>query len=147
MVWSAVNRTTFEGTSPGPQHKVSLDVALKAITIDAAYSIQQEKKVGSIEVGKDANLTVLEQSSYAVAPEKLKDIKVWGTMLEGRVQPVNLKMPKIASARKSKAPKTAPNWKAKVPNEPVAVSSGDDAAFTRAMAAKLVTLLAHNHNH
>mgnify|MGYP000435936541 CR=1 FL=1 len=43
----------------GPQHKVSLDVALRAVTIDAAYSIQMEKRVGSIEVGKDANLTIL----------------------------------------------------------------------------------------
>jgi len=58
----------------------------QAVTIDAAYSIQQEKKVGSIEVGKDANWTILDQSPYAVAPQKLKDIKVWGTMLEGRVQ-------------------------------------------------------------
>lgn len=39
-------------------------------------------------VGKDANLTILEESPYAVAPEKLKDIRVWGTMLEGRLQPV-----------------------------------------------------------
>ena len=36
----------------------------------------------------DSDLTVLEQSPYAVAPAKIKDIKVWGTMLEGRVQPV-----------------------------------------------------------
>ena len=34
------------------------------------------------------NLTVLDQSPYAVAPETLKDISVWGAMLEGRVQPV-----------------------------------------------------------
>ena len=88
LVWAAVTRTTAEGPVAGPQHKVPLDVALKAVTIDAAYSIQQEKRVGSIEVGKDANLSILEQSPYAVAPEKLKDIAVWGTMLEGRVQPV-----------------------------------------------------------
>ena len=94
---------------------MSLDVALKAITIDAAYSIQQEKKVGSIEVGKDANLTVLEQSPYEVAPEKLKDIAVWGTMLEGRVQPVasqdaedhaRTESPKRRSLRRSKRPKS-----------------------------------------
>ncbi len=88
LVWAAVNRTTYEGQVAGPQHKVPLDVALRAITIDAAYSIQLDKRVGSIEVGKDANLTVLEKSPYEVASEKLKDIAVWGTMLEGRVQPV-----------------------------------------------------------
>ncbi len=57
-----------------------------AITIDAAYSIQQEKKVGSIEVGKHANLTVLDKSPYEVAPTAIRDIAIWGTMLEGRVQ-------------------------------------------------------------
>ncbi len=99
LVWAGVNRNTAEGPVAGPQHRVSVDVALKAVTIDAAYSIQQERKVGSIEVGKDANLTVLDQSPYAVKPEQLKDIKVWGTMLEGRVQPVTLKkMPKTADA-------------------------------------------------
>jgi predicted amidohydrolase YtcJ len=86
LVWAGVNRLTYEGQVAGPTHKVPLDVALRAITIDAAYSIQQEKRVGSIEVGKDANLTILEQSPYDVPAAKLKDIEVWGTMLEGRVQ-------------------------------------------------------------
>ncbi len=87
LIWAAVNRLTAEGDVAGQEHKVSLDIALKAMTIDAAYSIQQEKKVGSIDVGKDANLTILEKSPYEVAPTALKDIPVWGTMLEGRVQP------------------------------------------------------------
>ena len=87
LVWAGVNRTTFEGPVAGPQHRVSVDVALRAITIEAAYSIQMDKRVGSIEVGKDANLTMLERSPYDVEPAKLKDIKVWGTMLEGRLQP------------------------------------------------------------
>ena len=88
LVWAAVNRTTFEGPVAGPQHRVPLDEALRAITWEAAYSIQQEAKVGSIEVGKDANLTILEESPYDVAPEAIKDIAVWGTMLEGRLQPI-----------------------------------------------------------
>jgi predicted amidohydrolase YtcJ len=88
LIWAGVNRLTYEGDVAGPQHKVPLDVALKAMTIDAAYSIQIEREVGSVEVGKHANLTVLDQSPYDVAPENLREIGVWGTMLEGRVQPV-----------------------------------------------------------
>jgi predicted amidohydrolase YtcJ len=88
LVWAGVTRLTYEGEVAGPQHKVPLDLALRAITIDAAYSIQLENKVGSIEVGKDANLTILEASPLEVPAEKIKEIKVWGTMLEGRVQPV-----------------------------------------------------------
>lgn len=88
LIWAAVNRITYEGEVAGPQHKVPLDIALKAMTIDAAYSIQLEREIGSIEVGKKANLTVLEKSPYDVDPKAIKDIAVWGTMLEGRVQPI-----------------------------------------------------------
>ena len=136
LVWAAVNRVTAEGPVAGPRHKVSLDVALKAITIDAAYSIRMEKKLGSIEVGKDANLTVLERSPHAVAPERLKDIAVWGTMLEGRVQPVPRQMPKAAQ-RSAQAAQVS---------QPVAAISQNTAEVGRAIASKLTTLLAHRHN-
>ncbi len=88
LVWAGVNRQTYEGNLAGPEHKTPLDVALKAITIDAAYSIQMEKEIGSIEVGKRANLTVLEKDPNKTNPKEIKDIPIWGTMLEGRVQPV-----------------------------------------------------------
>jgi predicted amidohydrolase YtcJ len=88
LAWAAVNRLTYEGQVVGPEHNVPLDIALKAITIDAAYSIQLEKDLGSIELGKRANLTILEQDPYAVKLSELKDIKIWGTMLEGRLQPL-----------------------------------------------------------
>jgi predicted amidohydrolase YtcJ len=112
LVWAAVNRLTAEGDVSGPQHKVPLDIALRAITIDAAFSIQQEKKVGSVEVGKHANLTILDKSPYDVAPTAIKDIGVWGTMLEGRVQPVPA-APKASSARDG-ASATA-DWPFEVP--------------------------------
>jgi hypothetical protein len=96
LMWAAVNRLTAEGQVAGPDHKVSLDVALRAMTIDAAFSIQLENEVGSIEVGKVANLTILEEDPYAVPPAKIKDIAVWGTILEGRIQPAPA-APKSAS--------------------------------------------------
>jgi predicted amidohydrolase YtcJ len=88
LMWSGVNRITAEGSVAGPQHKIDVETALKAITINAAYSIRLENEIGSIEPGKLANFTVLEQSPFDVEPTSLKDIKVWGTVLEGRVQPV-----------------------------------------------------------
>lgn len=99
LIWAGVNRLTYEGQVAGPQHRVPLEVALKAMTIEAAYSIQLEKEIGSIEVGKLANLTVLEQSPYAVATEKLKDIVVVATVLEGRVQPVPAARPNASAGR------------------------------------------------
>ncbi|WP_052190699.1 amidohydrolase [Chitinibacter sp. ZOR0017] len=130
LVWAAVNRMTYEGQVAGPQHKVPLDEALKAITINAAYSIQQEGKVGSLEVGKDANLTVLAQSPYAVEPAKLKDIQVLGTMLEGRWQPV-------AAAKGKVKPATLPAMK------PQAATRDLQAQTT----ATLTALLSHKHDH
>lgn len=88
LVWAGVNRLTYEGKVAGPEHRVPLDVALRAVTADAAYSIRLEKEIGSVEVGKRANLTVLDKDPYLVDAKDLKDIAVWGTMLEGRVQPV-----------------------------------------------------------
>ncbi|MFL1462489.1 amidohydrolase [Roseococcus sp. DSY-14] len=87
LIWAAVNRTTAEGPVMGEDQRVSLDLALRAMTIEAAFSIRLENEVGSITPGKYANFTILEQSPYAVAPAALKDIAVWGTVLEGRVQP------------------------------------------------------------
>ncbi|MGL5410842.1 MAG: amidohydrolase, partial [Shewanella sp.] len=114
LVWAAVTRATAEGPVAGPQHKVPLDTALKAITIDAAYSIQMEKRVGSIETGKDANLTILKQSPYEVAPESLKDIPVWGTMLEGRMQPVKPDSPMPNSQASADTSATPDNDKVEV---------------------------------
>lgn len=87
LIWAAVNRTTAEGPAMGEDQRVGLDLALRAMTIEAAYSIRLENEVGSITPGKFANFAILEQSPYEVAPAALKDIPVWGTVLEGRVQP------------------------------------------------------------
>lgn len=133
LVWAAVNRSTAEGPVSGPRHKVPLDVALKAVTIDAAYSIRMEKQVGSIEAGKDANLTVLDRSPYAVAPADLKDIGVWGTMLEGRLQPVTAS--KSAGKSAAASPATA--------RDPMMAQDG--STLGRAVAANLATLLSHDH--
>jgi hypothetical protein len=44
--------------------------------------------IGSIKPGKKADFTILEQDPFAIAPQALKDVKVWGTVFEGRVFPV-----------------------------------------------------------
>lgn len=88
LVWSAVNRLTAEGDVAGPEQRVDLDTALRAITIDAAHSIRLENELGSITPGKFANFTILDANPYEVAPADLADIGVWGTVLEGRLQPV-----------------------------------------------------------
>jgi hypothetical protein len=83
-----VNRVTPSGRVAGPSQRISVDAALRAITINAAYSWRKENQIGSIAPGKIANFTVLDENPYEVAPIKLKDIPVWGTVFEGRVFPV-----------------------------------------------------------
>lgn len=135
LVWAATTRATVEGPVAGPQHRVPLDIALRAVTIDAAHSIRLEKRVGSIEVGKDANLTILGQSPYAVPPEQLKGLPVWGTMLEGRLQPANT----AASARRTD-PITPPL--AADPDAPLKA-----AALQAATVDQLTRLMMHKHLH
>lgn len=84
---AAVNRISNSGKLVGPDQRISAEDALKGITIGAAYSLQLEAEIGSIESGKLANFTILEENPLAVDPLTLADIKVWGTVLEGRIQP------------------------------------------------------------
>ncbi|MFN3658595.1 MAG: amidohydrolase [Pseudolabrys sp.] len=88
LAWCGVNRTTPSGRVAAPEQRISVEQALRAITIDAAYSWRKEDQIGSIAPGKIANFTVLAEDPYAVPPSALKDIPVWGTVFEGRVFPV-----------------------------------------------------------
>jgi predicted amidohydrolase YtcJ len=88
LMWAGVNRITNDGNLRGPQQRVSRLGALKAVTIEAAYSLRMEKDVGSIVPGKLANFTVLSDNPVTIDAIKIKDIKVWGTIHEGRVLPV-----------------------------------------------------------
>lgn len=87
LVWSAVNRTTVSGRVAGPQHRLPVEDALRAVTIDAAHSLGLEKELGSIAPGKYANFTILEDDPLSVEPDEIRNIGIWGTVLEGRVFP------------------------------------------------------------
>ena len=81
--WCAVNRRTESGAVLGENECISVDDALYAITLGAAYTIRMDHLAGSIEPGKYADFAVLEQDPLSVAPETLKDIGVWGTVVGG----------------------------------------------------------------
>ena len=88
LAWCGANRITTSGRVAGPEQRVPVEVALRAVTIEAAYSWGKEHELGSIAPGKIANFTVLDEDPYAVAPERLKDVAIWGTVFEGRVFPI-----------------------------------------------------------
>lgn len=84
--WCAVNRETLSGQVLGEHERISVEDALAAMTIGSAYLIHRDGELGSIEVGKFADFTVLDEDPLSVKPEELKDVPVWGTVLGGEVQ-------------------------------------------------------------
>jgi predicted amidohydrolase YtcJ len=87
--WISVNRENAAGGVIGERQALSVHQAMRAITIDAAHMLGLEDEIGSIRAGKKADFTVLESDPYRVRPSKLTDIDIWGTVLEGRLYPVN----------------------------------------------------------
>lgn len=82
--WCAVNRVGGDGeTVLAPGERISVDRALRAITIDAAHVLRRDDRLGSIEVGKLADFTVLDDDPYEVDPMALRDIAVHDTVLSG----------------------------------------------------------------
>ena len=88
LAWAASNRETINGRKTGQSQRISLDAALRAITIDAAWVIGMEDEIGSIRAGKRADFTVLSEDPYVVGAAGLRDIKLWGTVFEGRPAPL-----------------------------------------------------------
>lgn len=126
LMWSGVNRLTNEGHVRGPDQRVSRLGALKAVTSDAAYSLRLEKEVGSIVPGKLANFTILAENPVTCDPAKIKDIKIWGTIDEGRVLPVGA-APRVASI----APRATKDRQ-------------EDAELTQLAVDRLLVLLSHS---
>jgi len=83
-IYSAVTRKTESGQDIGPKQKVTVKEAIRAYTLAGAYASFEENIKGSIEVGKLADLVVLSDNILRVAPEKIKDLHVDLTMVDGQ---------------------------------------------------------------
>jgi len=85
-VWIAVNRIgALSNKVRAPYERVDVARAMKMVTVDAAYTLGVEGKLGTIEAGKLADFAVLEQDPQDVDPMAIKDIGVVATILSGRV--------------------------------------------------------------
>jgi predicted amidohydrolase YtcJ len=89
--WTAVTRKDVynDGKVWGPAEAVTASDAMKMITINAAYTLGVEDKVGSIEAGKFADFAVLDADPQTVPAIKIKDVGVYATVLGGKVIPVS----------------------------------------------------------
>ena len=85
-LYAATTRATLDGKySQGwfPEQKVSIQEALAAYTLGAAYAEFQEHEKGSIEPGKLADLVLLSQDVLTIAPAAIRDTHVLKTWLGG----------------------------------------------------------------
>lgn len=85
LAWIAANRVTLGGKVKAPAERLSLDKALRAITIEAAQVIGMDSEVGSIAAGKRADFAVLDRDPYDVGAAALRNIGVAGVIFEGQV--------------------------------------------------------------
>lgn len=85
LMHCAVNRITPSGRVAAPEQRASREGAFRAVTLDAAYSLQLEKEVGSIVPGKLANFTVLGKNPITCEATEIKNIEVISTIHEGRI--------------------------------------------------------------
>ena len=84
----AVTRQDLEGRPEGgwlPQHRVSLAEAVHAYTLGGAYAMHRDKDEGSIEAGKLADLIVVSQDIFAVAPREIAKTRVLLTVVGGKI--------------------------------------------------------------
>lgn len=70
---------------PPANETLTLEQAIKANTLNPAYQIRLEEKIGSIEVGKLADLVVLDKNLFAVKPKEISKVDVLLTMMNGKV--------------------------------------------------------------
>jgi predicted amidohydrolase YtcJ len=84
MVWSAVTRQSKTGVVIGPDERIDVMTALKALTVVPAWQYREENDKGSIEVGKLADLVILKKNPLTAAIDEIPHITVVETLKEGR---------------------------------------------------------------
>jgi len=79
-----VTRKGWNGEVWGANQRVSVDEALRINTLNGAYASREEAIKGSIAAGKLADFVVLSEDLHTVNPEKIKDIQIVRTVVDGK---------------------------------------------------------------
>ena len=84
LVSITANRKTRSGHILGPHQRATIQEALHAVTLGGAYQYFEENTKGSITVGKQADLVILEKNPLTTDPADLEHIKILETFSRGR---------------------------------------------------------------
>ncbi len=84
LIQTAVTRRcTVDNSVIGPDQAISVEEAIRAVTASAAAQIGQGDRIGTLEAGKEADLVILEQDPFKVAPDEIVKIKISETWVAG----------------------------------------------------------------
>src|SRR5699024_1919868 len=83
-IYGAVTRKSVTGTVLDRVQGISVEDAVKAYTVDGAYSSHEENLIGVIKPAAKADLIVISNNPYDVDVEEIKDIKVERTFINGK---------------------------------------------------------------
>ena len=70
---------------PPGREGITLEQAIQAVTVNPAWQIRMEDKIGSIEIGKYADLVVLEENLFDKDAMEIADVRVLMTMMDGKI--------------------------------------------------------------
>ena len=82
---AALTRQTRTGRPIGADQRMTLDEALRAHTIDAATAIGMDDRIGSLQPGKLADVTIIDGDLDATPPERIASLGTWLTVIDGDV--------------------------------------------------------------
>lgn len=86
-IYAAVTRETLDGANPGgwvPEQKITVEEALAAYTKNAAYAGFEDDRVGTLEPGKLADVTIIDLDLLRIRPERIRQAQVTHTVVGGR---------------------------------------------------------------
>jgi predicted amidohydrolase YtcJ len=86
-IYAAVTRRTIDEQNPGgwvPEQKISVEEAVRAYTVTAAYASFDESRKGTLAAGRLADLVMLDRNIFEIPPEEIRTVKVLVTVVGGR---------------------------------------------------------------
>ena len=85
QIYEAVTRKTSSGKVVSPEEKITPMEAIRVYTWNGAYLGKDEKRLGSLESGKLADLIVLDRDILTIQHDEIKDIEVLTTIVDGKI--------------------------------------------------------------